>query len=73
MKKNIKYICISLLMAVMSVNAWGTMYIEYGGNNYSPGDVIPVTFDQSEYDYNYVIDNITLTLKNSSPGWTAAS
>ena len=24
MKKNIKYICISLLMAVMSVNAWGT-------------------------------------------------
>lgn len=61
------------MMAGMSVNAWGTMYIEYGGNSYSPGDVIPVTFDQSEYDYNYVLDNITLTLKNSSPGWTAAS
>ena len=73
MKQFAKYICAVVVMLGMSVSAWGTMYIEYGGNTYDPGDVIPVTFDQSEYDYNYVLDNITLTLKNSSPGWTAAS
>ena len=75
MKKYIKYLCAVLMIIGTSVHAWGTMYIEYGGNTYSPGSVIPI---EVELDPDAGADEtFTFELKNSTTGtyngWTEYS
>ena len=65
-------LCMVAIFAIMSINVWGTMYIEYGGNSYNPGDVIPIALEIDPND-GYVYETFTFSLKNSSPGWTANS
>ena len=72
MKKYIKYLCAFLMIVGMSGNALGTMYIEYGGKTYNPGDVIPIALETDE-ETGYVYETFSFSLKNSSPGWTAYS
>ena len=63
---------VAFLFMLTTGNVWGTMYIEYGGNSYNPGDVIPIALEIDPND-GYVYETFTFSLKNSSPGWTANS
>ncbi len=71
MSKYMRLICAVLMVLGMSVNAWGEMHIEYytSGDAYS-GDDIDLYLEITGSSITNYDEPITLTLKNSYPGWT---
>ena len=69
MKQFTKYICAFLMLAGMSVNAWGTgIYLEYNSTKYYDGSTITINLD---YTGSELFDETEMAIKNDA-GWTDA-